>query len=96
MTRSVLLPNRRLVTINLPAETAQRLKEAAARRGETLEAYLGSVAASYAIDVGGAVPAQTAEEWVAEFRAWAAGHAAVAHFVDDSRESIYEGRATEP
>lgn len=84
------------VTINLPAETVPRLREAAARRGETLEAYLGSVAACYAVDVGGAVRAQAAEEWVAEFRAWAASHAPVTHFVDDSRESIYEGRAAKP
>lgn len=80
------------ITINLPAETEQKLREAAARRGETLEAYLASMAASCAVDVGGPPSEQTAEEWVAEFRAWAASHAPVTHFVDDSRESIYEGR----
>ncbi len=35
---------------------------------------------------------RTTEEWVAEFRRWVASHKPVGHFVDDSRESIYEGR----
>lgn len=80
------------ITINLPPDTEQKLREAAARRGKTLEAYLESIAASHAADVGVAASAETAEEWVAEFRSWAASHAPVTHFVDDSRESIYEGR----
>ena len=32
------------------------------------------------------------DEWEKRFRAWAASHPASDHFVDDSRESIYEGR----
>jgi hypothetical protein len=35
---------------------------------------------------------RSAEQWVAEWRAWIASHAPVTHFVDDSREAIYEGR----
>lgn len=31
------------------------------------------------------------EQWVADFMAWADSHPPVYHFVDDSRESIYEG-----
>jgi hypothetical protein len=80
------------ITINLPADAEKKLREAAARRGETLEAYLEWLAAQSAGN--GARPAakRTPEERVAEFRAWAASHAPVTHFVDDSRESIYEGR----
>ncbi|MBI5863070.1 MAG: hypothetical protein HZB38_00885 [Planctomycetes bacterium] len=35
---------------------------------------------------------RTTEQWLAEFRRWVASHKRVDHFVDDSRESIYEGR----
>ena len=31
-------------------------------------------------------------EWSADLRAWAASHKPVSHVVDDSRDSIYEGR----
>jgi Arc/MetJ-type ribon-helix-helix transcriptional regulator len=45
-----------------------------------------------------AVPSQVSkaklsgEEWERAFREWAASHPRTTHFVDDSRESIYEGR----
>lgn len=32
------------------------------------------------------------EQWLREFREWVDSHPPVSHFVDDSRESIYEGR----
>jgi hypothetical protein len=32
------------------------------------------------------------EEWVKSFRRWVESHRDVPHPVDDSRESIYEGR----
>jgi hypothetical protein len=32
------------------------------------------------------------EEWVADFRAWAAGHRHLPQEADDSRESIFAGR----
>ncbi|QDT71471.1 hypothetical protein [Lacipirellula limnantheis] len=35
---------------------------------------------------------QSAEELAYAFREWAASHPRTTHFVDDSRESIYEGR----
>jgi len=34
----------------------------------------------------------SAEEWINDLRAWSASHPYSTHFVDDSRESIYEGR----
>jgi len=34
----------------------------------------------------------TPEEWVKAFRQWAASHRTLPYLVDDSRESIYEGR----
>lgn len=80
------------ITINLPSEAEQKLRAAAGRRGQTLEAYLEWLAIQSA--GSGACPAaeRTPEERAAEFRAWAASHVPVTHFVDDSRESIYEGR----
>jgi hypothetical protein len=35
---------------------------------------------------------KSAEQWIKDLREWAASHPPVTHFVDDSRESIYEGR----
>lgn len=34
----------------------------------------------------------TPEEWIKDLREWSDSHPPVTHFVDDSRESIYEGR----
>jgi hypothetical protein len=39
-----------------------------------------------------ASPSLTAEEWVAELRAWAASHKPLPFEADDSRDSIYAGR----
>jgi Arc/MetJ-type ribon-helix-helix transcriptional regulator len=35
---------------------------------------------------------ESTEAWIARVRAWSDSHPAVEGFVDDSRESIYEGR----
>jgi len=35
---------------------------------------------------------RTAEQWIAELRAWAASHPRLEYVADDSRESIYAGR----
>ena len=80
------------ITINLSADTEQRLREAAARRGDTLEAYLEWLAGQSAGN--GARPAaeRTPEEKVAAWREWVASHAANPHVADDSRESIYGDR----
>ncbi|HEX7376655.1 MAG TPA: hypothetical protein VF278_06055 [Pirellulales bacterium] len=80
------------VTINLPSEAEQKLRAAAGRRGETLEAYLEWLAIQSAGSGARSVAKRAPEERVAELRAWAASHAPVTHFVDDSRASIYEGR----
>lgn len=34
----------------------------------------------------------SAEQWIAELRAWIASHPRLPYEADDSRESIYEGR----
>ena len=35
---------------------------------------------------------ESAEEWIADFHAWAESHRHLPHEADDSRESIYAGR----
>jgi hypothetical protein len=78
------------VTISLPAKTEQVLREKAARLGQTLEAYLERLAVESAASATAAE--RPPQEWVAEWRAWAASHRTLPHLADDSRESIYAGR----
>jgi hypothetical protein len=40
----------------------------------------------------GPPPGETAEEWIARLRAWAESHPKRDIVIDDSRETIYEGR----
>lgn len=80
------------VSIHLSEETAGRLRETAARRGQTLEAYVEWLAAVSAGSSSGPPSDQTAEEWVAAWRAWVDSHASNPHVADDSRESIYGDR----
>ena len=40
----------------------------------------------------GPPPGETAEEWIARLRAWSEGHPKRDIEIDDSRETIYEGR----
>jgi hypothetical protein len=77
------------VTLTLPPETERRLREKAARNGQTLEGYLEALVREAA---GAAPAALPAEEWAAQFRAWVASHRPLPALADDSRESIYEGR----
>ncbi|HVX12480.1 MAG TPA: hypothetical protein VHC22_14970 [Pirellulales bacterium] len=81
-----------IVSINLPANTEQRLREAASRRGQTLEAYLEWLAGVSAGNINGPRIDRTPEEKVAAWRAWVESHAANPHVADDSRESIYGDR----
>lgn len=85
------------ITIQLPPETEKVLREQASSAGQTPEGYLGQLAQQWLGTNGTPAakpPAQkmSTDEWVAAWRSWAASHKPVHHFVDDSRESIYEGR----
>jgi hypothetical protein len=77
------------ILLHLNAEMERRLRAGAAARGETLEAYLEHLMGQ---SVEGATPQQSAEEWSASWRSWAASHRALPQLADDSRDSIYEGR----
>jgi hypothetical protein len=80
------------VTINLPADIEQKLREAAARRGQTLEAYLEWLAMQSAGNGSRPASERTPEQKVAAWHDWVASHAANPHVADDSRVSIYGDR----
>ncbi len=80
------------VTLNLNPDTVRQLREKAARSGQTLEAYLEGIAADSAGGANDIPTDRPAEEWVVDFRAWAASHRSLPQLADDSRESIYADR----
>jgi hypothetical protein len=89
------------VTLNLPAHLEQLLAERAAGVGQTVEQFLQALATREVMSSSATEPKpeigyppgmESPEVWVTKFREWAASHPRVDHFVDDSRESIYEGR----
>ena len=80
------------LTLNLTPEAEARLRDQAAQRGKSLETI-----ALEAIDEKLSADAKpndslSKEEWARRFDSWVASHRLVKHLVDDSRESIYEGR----
>jgi predicted transcriptional regulator len=80
------------LTIHLTPETEARLNEQARLLGQSPEAVvLAAVQEKLAsVDEGENL---SNEKRIAEYRAWLASHpASLAREVDDSRESIYEGR----
>jgi hypothetical protein len=84
------------ITVELPPETEQNLRDQARLEGKTPEEVLSQLAQQWlgnGKSADGRPPNEmSAEEWSAKLRAWAASHEPVGHFVDDSRESIYAGR----
>ena len=76
------------VNVLISEEAERQLRQRATARGSTLEEYARTV-----LEREAAVPVANpaAEAWIAEWRAWAASHPRSEHFVDDSRDSIYEG-----
>jgi hypothetical protein len=77
-----------MTTVSVPiSESAMRqLGKRASERGIAIEEFARSILER---EAGEVPPDQSAEEWIAEFRAWAASHPHRPLSVDDSRESIY-------
>lgn len=80
------------ITIHLSPATGDRLRDQATALGCDAGVYAAelierSIAATEAVP-GGLSPAQRAAEW----RAWAESHTRSDHFVNDSRDSIYDSR----
>jgi hypothetical protein len=76
--------------LRLSSRASENLAARAASSGQDVAAV-----ASELIEQAFTSPATTEmpyEQWAAEFQAWVSSHKPVGHFVDDSRESIYDGR----
>ena len=69
------------LTLKLSPETEKKLREKAARAGQTLEAYLEQLAAESS--AGGSAATLSAKEWAVQFRAWIASHKSLATPADD-------------
>jgi hypothetical protein len=76
------------VTVPLSESARQQLGQRAAERGVPLEEFARTV-----LEREAAVPEpqQSAEQWIAEWRAWTSSRPRRELTMDDSRESIYEG-----
>ncbi len=74
------------LTIPLSADAEELLRRRATAQGVAVEELARAILERDAAEE----KARQAAEWVARFTAWAASHPPVDHFVDDSRESIYE------
>jgi hypothetical protein len=79
------------VTLSLPPDLEQWLREKAAQCGQTLEAYLQGLA-EQALQAEAAPALLPRDQRVAAWRVWVASHAWQPTIADDSRESIYAGR----
>ncbi|QDV13886.1 hypothetical protein CA51_37770 [Rosistilla oblonga] len=84
------------MTLNIPSEYAHVLDEAVASGAfastdEAIRHALSLLAAEHHI-VDGEPPTEDDEQWAARFEAWAESHTPSKHFVDCSRDSIYDGR----
>ncbi len=79
------------IILHLPRDVERRLKEAAARTGQSLETFLTRLA-EHAAREGAGTWILSCEDWESLWRAWAEGHQAMSPWADDSRESIYAGR----
>jgi hypothetical protein len=77
-----------MTTVSVPiSDTAKRqLGQRAAERGVALEELARTILEREADEPASE---RTAEEWIAELRAWAASRPHRALSMDDSRESVY-------
>jgi hypothetical protein len=76
------------VTVPLSEDARRQLDQRAAEHGVPIEEYARSV-----LEREAATPAlqKSAEQWIAELRAWVESRPRRELTMDDSRESIYEG-----
>lgn len=72
--------------------TLQEIEQAIERLSERERLELRAWLDSRSMPSKPSKPKLPDEEWAQAFREWAASHPRTTHFVDDSRESIYEGR----
>jgi hypothetical protein len=90
------------VKIALSPEAEARLRDHASAAGIDVETFARKALERHLAIAPHKLPADvddpygalklTNQEWIARLNAWAANHKPLVHFVDDSRESIYEDR----
>lgn len=82
--------------LNIKPETYERLARKAAERNTTVEKLvepvLEQLAGTETSALNTAQRVAAWEAWVSEMRAWGAANLPAGHLVDDSRETIYDGR----
>jgi len=78
--------------LHLPPETEAKLKEQAAAIGQAPEELALRVLEEQLTIAGHSSQHLSADEWIADIRAWAERHRNLPTDADDSRESIYAGR----
>jgi hypothetical protein len=76
--------------LHLTDQASERLAQRAAAAGKDVAAVASDLI-EQAVDTDSPND-MPYEQWISEFRAWTSSHQPVGHFVDDSRESIYDGR----
>ncbi len=83
------------MNLELPPETEVWLHQRAAKTGMTAQQFALMVLRNQSVvepEVVEDDPPNDHERWIAGLREWSKDHPGGTHFVDDSRESIYEGR----
>src|SRR3954463_15398957 len=85
------------ITIEIPDELEGKLRKLAEVKNQTPEEYARRLVIG-AAEAASFPPDESAEEWIARFQAWVDSHKGreFPQTVDDSRESIYEGRGARP
>lgn len=76
--------------LQLEPRVEERLRDLAAKTGINLDEYVARLVESCFPPPP--TPVLTGEAWEKEFRAWIDSHKGSPTRIDDSRESIYEGR----
>lgn len=82
--------------ISLSDDSEARLRQYAAAAGKDVPSVVAEAIeeklAIYGSDGETDSRKLSPEQWIAELRGWAAGHATLTRVADDSRDSIYAGR----
>lgn len=86
-----------LVLNDIPAELEAKLRSRAAATGRDVASLVSeAIQEKLAADEKAAQTATAAEQWSAQWHAWADAHRPGTHVVDDSREGIYSGTVDDP
>lgn len=80
------------MNLNLPDQTENWVAKQAAASGMTAQQFVQKLLQEKAARELGDDSSLDHDAWMQGLREWSANHPGGTHFVDDSRESIYESR----